>query len=97
VISELLTSLGSRSSAARMLQKATMLVAAKVLPEAFTTRLAWATYRSADAIIAGTSWEATLMRNMFGAPPSRLHIIPNGVESIFFPVAAFHAWRMDAV
>lgn len=44
----------------------------------------WTSYRNADAVIALTSVEAVFMRRMFGVDPKRLHIIPNGVEEIFF-------------
>src|SRR6185436_17555819 len=78
------TALGSRSPATRAFQRIVMRLASKALPSGFTARLAWETYRSADAVIAGTSWEATLMQTLFGTSSQRLHIVPNGVESVFF-------------
>jgi len=87
VMSELLTGLGSRSAMARKLQKFFMIVASRVLPKEFTERLCWDAYQLADASIALTSWEKKLMIDMFGAPSERVHVVPNGVEEIFFSKA----------
>jgi len=84
VVAELLTGLGSRSSKARFLQKSLMRAAQTVLPKHFYGKLAWDTYQKADAFVALTDWEAYLMRNMFGAASEKIHVIPNGVEQIFF-------------
>ena len=84
VISELLTGLGSRSAIARKLQKLFMIVASRVLPKEFTARLCWDAYQLADASIALTNWEKKLMMEMFGAPSERVHVVPNGVEDMFF-------------
>jgi glycosyltransferase involved in cell wall biosynthesis len=87
VMSELLTGLGSRGAKARKLQKLFMIVASRVLPKEFTERLCWDAYQLADASIALTSWEKKLMIDMFGAPSERVHVVPNGVEEIFFSKA----------
>jgi len=84
VISELLTGLGSRSGLARALQKSVMCLAQLALPNSFTSRMAWEAYTKADACIALTPWEASLMTQMFGAPTPRLFVVPNGVEREFF-------------
>ena len=84
VMSELLTGLGSRSAMARKLQKLFMIVAGGVLPKEFTARLCWDAYQLADASIALTSWEKKLMVEMFSAKPEKVHVVPNGVEEIFF-------------
>ena len=84
VMSELLTGLGSRRAMARKLQKLFMIVASRVLPKEFTARLCWDAYQLVDASIALTSWEKKLMIDMFGAPSERVHVVPNGVEEIFF-------------
>ena len=88
VIAELLTGLGSRSNRARMVQKAIMTFAQTALPGSFTGKLAWDSYGKADAVIALTEWERHLMQSMFGADPTRTHVVPNGVESVFFQAAA---------
>jgi len=84
VMSELLTGLGSRSAMARKLQKLFMIVASRILPKEFTARLCWDAYQIADGCIANTSWEKRLMVEMFSAKPERVHVVPNGVEDIFF-------------
>jgi glycosyltransferase involved in cell wall biosynthesis len=84
VVAELHTGMGSRSAAARRTQKAVMRTAQKFLPKNFTARLAWQAYRRADAFIALTTWEAQIMCDMFGADPARVHVVPNGVEPVFF-------------
>jgi glycosyltransferase involved in cell wall biosynthesis len=83
IIAELLTGLGSRSGKARLAQKVTMRAATCLLPRSFTSRLAWESYRLADACVALTEWEARLMREMFDAPGHQVHVIPNGVEEVF--------------
>ena len=84
VMSELLTGLGSRKTGARMVQKMIMRLARGFLPREFTARLCWDSYKLADTSIALTSWEKRLMVEMFSAEPNRVHIVPNGVEEIFF-------------
>jgi len=59
-------------------------------PAFFTGIFSWDTYRLADACVAGTSWEAFLMADMFGASPEKIHVVPNGIEEVFLnsrPVA----------
>jgi len=84
VMSELLTGLGSRKTGARMAQKIIMNLARGFLPKEFTARLCWDSYQLADTSIALTSWEKRLMVEMFLAEPNRVHVVPNGVEEIFF-------------
>jgi glycosyltransferase involved in cell wall biosynthesis len=88
VVAELLTETGSRSSTALRGQKAMIATAKKLLPESFLVRLAWDTYRMADAVVALTAWEAELMRELFDAPAERTHVVPNGVEQVFFDARA---------
>jgi glycosyltransferase involved in cell wall biosynthesis len=87
VVSELLTGLGSRTPLERSLQRALTVAAQRLLPRAFTARLGWGTFTRADALVALTPWEAQLMREMFDAPPGRLHVVPNGVEEVFLQSA----------
>ena len=84
VMSELLTGLGSRSAMARRSQRAFMAVAQNILPNEFTARLCWEAYKMADGFVANTSWEKRLMMEMFLAKPEQVHVVPNGVEDIFF-------------
>jgi len=87
VMSELLTGLGSRSRVARKAQRIFMNIAKNVLPHEFITRFSWEAYQTVDACIALTSWEKELMVEMFSAEPEWVHVVPNGVEDIFFPKA----------
>jgi len=91
VMSELLTGLGSRGGIARKAQKTFINIAKNVLPREFVTRFSWDAYQTADACIALTSWEKELMVEMFSAQPERVHVVPNGVEEIFFSQAASEA------
>jgi glycosyltransferase involved in cell wall biosynthesis len=84
VMSELLTGLGSRKTGVREAQKMIMNLARGFLPKEFTARLCWDSYQLADTSIALTSWEKRLMVEMFSAEPNRVHVVPNGVEDIFF-------------
>jgi glycosyltransferase involved in cell wall biosynthesis len=84
VIGELLTATGSRSRGQLALQRLCTNLFSKIMPATFTARLAWESYRLADACIALTSWEAHLMHYLFGAPKERVHVVPNGVEEVFF-------------
>lgn len=84
VMSELLTGLGSRKTCTRMAQKIIMNLSRGFLPKEFTARLSWDAYQLADASIALTSWEKKLMIEMFLAKPDRVHVVPNGVEDVFF-------------
>jgi glycosyltransferase involved in cell wall biosynthesis len=88
VIAELLTATGSRSRSELALQRMATRVLRKILPAAFTARMAWDAYRLADACIANTAWEAHLMHYLFGAPRERVHVVPNGVEEIFLNSAS---------
>lgn len=83
VMAELLGGLGRRPGWARAAQKLLMQLARRGLSREFTLRLAWESYRQADACIALTPWERDLMIDMFDAPPQKVHVVPNGVEDVF--------------
>jgi glycosyltransferase involved in cell wall biosynthesis len=83
VQAELLTEQGSRSRARLKLQKALRQVMGLVTPRLGGSLFSWDSYRLADACIALTEWEAFLMKELFGAPPERIHVVPNGVEEAF--------------
>jgi len=84
IIAELLTATGSRPRSALAVQKLMITVLRRILPATFTSRLAWDSYRLADACVALTDWEGHLMNYLFGAPRERIHVVSNGVEDIFF-------------
>ena len=87
MVSDLLTELGSRARALRLAQKLLMTGAQRLLPGSFTARMGWGAFHHADALVALTPWEARLMQEMFGAPPARTHVVPNGVEAAFLEAA----------
>ena len=84
VFCELLTGLGSRSTVSRWAQKALIEISKRGLPRAFIERLCWDAYQIADGCIANTSWEKKLMLDMFSARADQVHVVPNGVEDVFF-------------
>jgi glycosyltransferase involved in cell wall biosynthesis len=83
IVAELLTGTGSRSRSELAAQKILTRILRKILPGMFAARMAWDSYRLADACIANTAWEAHLMHYLFDAPEERVHVVPNGVEEIF--------------
>lgn len=83
IMAELLTATGSRSGRELALQRICMNVFRAIMPATFKTRMAWESYRLADACISLTPWEAHLMHYLFGAPKERIHVLPNGVEEVF--------------
>jgi len=83
VVADLLTEQGSRSALRRKFQKAVTRAMKLFLPAFFTGIFSWDTYRLADACVAGTTWEAYLMADLFGASPEKIHVVPNGVEDVF--------------
>ena len=83
VVAELLTGTGSRSRSKLALQRMFIRILRKILPATFAARMAWDSYRLADACIALTWWEAHLMNYLFDAPQERVHVVPNGVEETF--------------
>ncbi|TSA34351.1 MAG: glycosyltransferase [Verrucomicrobiaceae bacterium] len=91
VMHELLTSQGSRSKTQLRLQGLLNKVLRRSLPSSFRLPLRWDSYRMADAILASTGWEAWIMRTLFDAPASRLHIIPTGADDVFFKSSAGRA------
>jgi glycosyltransferase involved in cell wall biosynthesis len=82
VISDLLTAHGSRSRARHFLHRSFIKLARRTSPS-LGMIFGWDTYRLADACLALTPLEADLMKNLFGAPAERVHVIPNGVEEAF--------------
>ncbi len=83
ILADLLTEAGSRSRARLKLQKVGQRILARVLPASMVMSFHWDSFVLADACIALTPWEAYLMTELFHAPPSRVHVVPNGVEEVF--------------
>ena len=84
VLAELLTAVGSRPPWALATQR---LLIATLRRSAFFRRMAWESYRCADACVALTAWEASLMTDVFGAERAKVHVVPNGVDDVFFETA----------
>jgi glycosyltransferase involved in cell wall biosynthesis len=83
VQAELLTEQGSRSRARLKLQKSLRQVMGLASPQLCGSLFNWDSYRLADACIALTEWEAFLMKQLYGAPAGKTHVVPNGVEDVF--------------
>lgn len=84
VMSELRTGLGSRAPRLIALQALLTSLGRRMLPRVVLAMLRWDIYQTIDAATALTPWEAQLMREVLGAAPEKLRIIPNGVEEEFF-------------
>jgi glycosyltransferase involved in cell wall biosynthesis len=80
---ELLTEQGSRSLRRLKLQK--LMYRTAELARRFRRGMSftWDTYRYADAFVANTAWEKYLMTEIYGAPPEKTFVVPNGVEEVF--------------
>lgn len=84
VVTHLMGGLGVRPAWQRWLQKGAIHTARRTLPAGAFARTGWGAWKTADAYIAITPWEAKLMTEIFQAPPDRVHVIPNGVGDFFF-------------
>jgi glycosyltransferase involved in cell wall biosynthesis len=83
VLQELLTEQGSRSRNRLRVQKWVRHAVQATMPAMVSQVFGWESYRTADALIANTTWEAHLMSYLFGAPADRVHVIANGIEEVF--------------
>jgi glycosyltransferase involved in cell wall biosynthesis len=84
VMSELFTGQGSRTPTQLRLQGALEKALRKAVPAAFLASFRWDAYENADALLVGTSWEAEVATLLFAPPPEKIHVVPNGVEDVFF-------------
>jgi len=84
VMAELLTGPGSRTPGQLRLQKYISRAIERFAPRMFTSAYNWDSYRLADAFVANTSWEKHLMEYLYDAAPQKTHVVPNGVEDVFF-------------
>ena len=92
VFTALHSSVGVRALWKRLLQKTVMQIAERAVPS-MISRLAWESYRTADACLVVTPWEARLARELFGAPAAKVHVVPNGIEEVFFAAPAAERGR----
>jgi len=84
IVSHLLGGLGARPAWKRLVQKIIVRTALRTLPVGPLTALGWSGWKTADGYVALTSWEARLMAEVFEAPRERIHVVPNGVQDLFF-------------
>jgi glycosyltransferase involved in cell wall biosynthesis len=82
VLAELLTEQGSRSKRQLGLQRMVRLMVERTRLRRLPF-LTLGSYPLADACVALTEWEGSLMRTLYGAPPAKVHVVPNGVEAAF--------------
>lgn len=82
VVADLLTSQGSRAVWQR-LPFSIICFFDRLVKGRLRQKLGWSVYDLADACICLTPWEASLVRNMYGARQARIEIVPNGVEQVF--------------
>jgi glycosyltransferase involved in cell wall biosynthesis len=83
VLAQLLTGTGSRPNWKLFLESMCIRTARRFLPDMVSRQFAWSSFQKADACVALTSWEGHLMSYLFGAPPVKVHVVPNGVEEVF--------------
>jgi glycosyltransferase involved in cell wall biosynthesis len=88
VMAELLTGTASRSPFDLQLQRLFIHGAKRIVPKGFLRKLAWESYRMADAVIALNSFEGKLMSELFQADPAKVHCVYNGVENEFLESVA---------
>jgi len=84
VMAELLSAQGSRSLRQLRTQRFISRTIERFAPQTFVTPFNWESYRLADGFIANTAWEKFLMEYLFGSEPQKVHVVPNGVEEVFF-------------
>lgn len=82
VVADLLTSQGSRTSLQRLPFRILSLLD-RLVGGRIRSRLGWTVYDRADCCVCLTSWEAFLIRTMYGASQARVEVVPNGVEKVF--------------
>ena len=83
VMTQLLTGLGSRVAWRRKIQWCVVHACRRFLPPIATVPFGWEAYRSVDASVSLTPWEAHLMQSMFSVPAQKVHVVANGVEAVF--------------
>ncbi len=83
VMADLLTEQGSRSVGRIRAHRWAARLLKQILPGVTARTFDWESYRLADACIALTAHEAWIMTYQFGAPPEKVHVVPNGVEDVF--------------
>jgi glycosyltransferase involved in cell wall biosynthesis len=83
VIADLLTAQGSRPAWQHLLHRVALRFCEQIQPLRSRGALTWHAYQQADACVALTTWEAQLLREIYGVPQQKTHVVPNGVEDEF--------------
>ena len=83
VTSAFLSGPGARPRWLRLAHKLSLRVLRPTAPRLIRYTFNWDSYRLSDACIAMTPYEASLLTGIQSVPPSRVHVIPNGVEDVF--------------
>ncbi len=84
ILGELLTGAGSQNLLQRKARRAFRWIAENMAPAAVAGAFQWESYRLADGFTVLTAWEKFLMEYKYDAPSSRIHVVSNGVEEVFF-------------
>jgi glycosyltransferase involved in cell wall biosynthesis len=84
VMSDLLTGQGSRTRTQLRAQSAIEKTLRAIVPPTFLANFRWDSYTQADAVVVLTTWEAEIVKILFGTADRKLHVVPNGVEPEFF-------------
>lgn len=94
VTADLHGGLGVRGPMLRAVQKKITRAGQRFLPDILVGRFGWNTYKMSDACVSVTPWESYLIQDIFGAPREKCHVVPNGVEDVFFdsPKTARDEW-----
>jgi glycosyltransferase involved in cell wall biosynthesis len=83
VVSELLTGQGSRTRGQLLRQKYIQRFLNKFGPRSMVQHFNWDTYQLLDACIVLTPWEAEILGWLYNTPKEKIHVVPNGVETVF--------------
>lgn len=83
VLTELLTGQGSWSFPRKLVNRA-VLTCDQLLQGRIAKAFNWKSFRIADAVMVLTGEEKKLLKELYGAPAERVHVVPNGVEKEFF-------------
>jgi glycosyltransferase involved in cell wall biosynthesis len=84
IIADLLTSQGSQTAAQRAARRVFRWGMENLAPRNLAAVFQWEPYQLADGFTVLTAWEKYLMEYKFGANPRKIHVVPNGVEEVFF-------------
>lgn len=84
VMLDLLSGQGSRSLFRLRIEGLRNRFLQSAIPKLYHNALPALAYQHTDALMTNTAWEAKLMQLLYSADPSKMYVIPNGVESIFF-------------